>query len=99
MIRKTWPPNKWLLTTQREHARVAGLIASFWNYTDGKPHEDVQWAAAHHEDGWSEYDQFPQINRRGEPAGYLECDAATLIGAWNKSIQLAVDAVVPMPRD
>jgi hypothetical protein len=92
MIRKTWPPNKWLLTTQREHARVAGLIASFWNYADGKPHEDVQWSAAHHEDGWAEYDENPTLNRKGEPAGFLECDATVLLGAWGKSIQMAEDA-------
>jgi hypothetical protein len=95
MIRKIWPPNKWLLTTQREHARVAGLIASFWNFTDSRPHEDVQWAAAHHEDGWAEYDENPALNRKGEPAGYLECDAATLTGAWGKSIQMALDADRP----
>ena len=85
MIRKTWQPDKWLLISQVEHARVAGLMAASWNFPGRKPHRDVIHAIAQHEAGWREFDESPSINAAGDPLDHCEATPDIVAPLWTAS--------------
>lgn len=87
MIRRSWSHDKWMLTYQPEHARLAGLIASSWNFGAERPSDEALYAVAHHDDGWKQADEQPRINRRGEPMSFMEIDALAGIEIWSRSSQ------------
>jgi hypothetical protein len=91
MIRKPWDEDKWLLTKQPEHARISGLIAVSWNFSDDKPHSEVKLAIARHDDGWTEAENDPQLNEAGDPMNYLETPPDRAMETARRSIQLLYD--------
>ncbi len=74
-----------MLTSQPEHGRLAGLIASSWAYGAERPIEEALYAVARHDDGWKEADELPRINRHGEPMTFSEIDALSAISVWTRS--------------
>lgn len=66
MIRMTWGNDKWLLTSQTELARLAGIIAASWNFKDQRPHEDITRAIMHSADGWKAFDTMPTLSPDNE---------------------------------
>ena len=85
MIRKTWQPDKWLLISQVEHARVAGLMAASWNFPGRKPHRDVIHAIAQHEAGWRGFDESPALNAAGDPLDHTEAAPDIVAPLWTAS--------------
>ena len=86
MIRKSWDKDKWLLTAQAEHARVAGLIAALWNFNGEKPSGEALYAIAHHDDGWKPYDEAPTANAAGAPRNFDELDPKEYLPLWTQSV-------------
>ncbi|MGI8905609.1 MAG: DUF3891 family protein [Candidatus Sumerlaeaceae bacterium] len=91
MIRKLWNRDKWLLTPQIEHARLAGLIAASWNYSGDKPSDEVIQSIRRHDDGWKEADETPLVNAAGAPMNFDEGELARSTGIWSRSSQLLAD--------
>lgn len=85
MIRKSWSHDKWMLTHQAEHARLAGLIASAWNFGTMRPSDEALYAIAHHDDGWKAEDEAPRTNRHGDPMNFMEIDAPSALAIWTLS--------------
>lgn len=91
MIRKSWDEDKWLLTPQMEHARLAGLIAASWNFPHEKPHEEVILAISRHDDGWNDADKKPSVSPAGCPMSFDECDPLQAMNYWAASSRALFD--------
>lgn len=91
MIRKLWNRDKWMLTPQVEHARLAALFAASWNFAGEKPGDDVFQAIRRHDDGWKEADEKPLVNPSGAPMNFDEGDLARATEIWSRSSQLLMD--------
>ena len=92
MIRKTWNVDKWLLTSQPEHARLAAIIASAWNFNGSKPHEEVVKAIISHDDGWKDAEKSPAVKDNGDPCSFHETRATDAIPIFERSIALRLEA-------
>lgn len=88
MIRKTWNNDKWLLTSQPEHARISAIIASAWNFNGSKPHEEVIKAIISHDDGWKEFEKNPPVTSDGDPCSFHEMRPAVSIEIFEQSIRM-----------
>lgn len=88
MIRKLWNRDKWLLTPQVEHARLAGLIAASWSFPKDKPQDEVFQAVRRHDDGWKYADEKPLVNAAGAPMNFDEGDLGRATEIWSRSSQL-----------
>lgn len=91
MIRRTYSSDKWLLTTQAEHARVAGLIAASWNYSGVRPVDDTFKAIHRHDDGWKDIDEAPGVSPAGAPQSFDEMDQLALLDIWDRSVSELVN--------
>lgn len=91
MIRRPWGRDKWMLITQVEHARLAGVMAAAWRYAPVRPHGEVLRAIAQHDDGWLEVDATPQVNGRGEPRSFMEMPRGDHYAIWSRSIALLAE--------
>lgn len=80
-----------MLTPQAEHARVAGLIASSWNFGADRPTDEAFYAITHHDDGWKSADEQPRINRGGEPMSFMEIDVLSGIEIWTRNAALLAE--------
>ncbi len=86
MIRRTWPPDKWMLVNQIEHARIAGLIAAAWQPPNGsRLNRETVLAVARHDDGWKAFDAEPQVNESGAPLSFMEMDPLKSTALWMAS--------------
>jgi len=92
MIRKTWNSDKWLLTAQPEHDRLADIIGSAWNFPDGKPSDEVFKALIGHDDGWKEADAAPMVKENGDPCGFQEIKLADALPIYERSIEIRKEA-------
>jgi hypothetical protein len=99
MIRRDDPPfsqpTHWILITQLEHARLAGVLAEHWDGGDFLPLADrdaVLWAAAHHDDGWQQWETHPDVNPAGQPRAFTEMEPADSLAIWSGSIEIASEA-------
>lgn len=96
MIRRDDPPltasTHWILITQLEHARVAGVLAEHWGAGGVLPLADSQavlWAAVHHDDGWQAWERHPDVNSAGQPRAFTEMEPADSLAIWSRSIDIA----------
>lgn len=91
MFRKIWNSDKWLLTQQVEHARIAGLIAAAWDFGGKRPPEQVLLAISRHDEGWRPVDELPHINAAGAPRGFDEMGAQQSLEMWSRSSAALVE--------
>jgi Protein of unknown function (DUF3891) len=101
MIRRDLPadensPARWVLIPQTEHARLAGNLAEHWG-ADGfaplKPHDELLWAIAHHDDGWPDWDRAPDVDHStGIPRSFTEMEIDDSLAIWSASIDGAARA-------
>lgn len=109
MIRRNVPlgeePEKWLLLSQVEHARVSAELARAWGggqvpeLVCGEdahdPHlQDVRQellaAILHHDDGWAAWEADPAIDvEHGRPYTFTEVPREQAIRLWTDSIRRA----------
>jgi hypothetical protein len=100
MIRRDLPaggrsPSAWILISQIEHAHLAGRLAEAWGATGFAPlvpRRELLWAIDHHDDGWHEWDQAPDVNPAGEPRQFTEMDHDVALPIWTDSIEQAASA-------
>lgn len=85
MIRRTYG-DKWLLITQAEHSRLAGVIAASWNFGGPRPRDEVLYAIAHHDDGWKSADDSIDLSDVGIPRAFNEFDVLEHLGIWSSSV-------------
>ena len=85
MIRRHWGKDKWMLITQAEHARLAGVVAAAWQFAPVRPHPEVLRAISFHDDGWAEFDAQPSITPDGEPCSFLEVPRSQRYAIWSRS--------------
>ena len=90
MIRQPWGDDKWLLTPQAEHARIAGLIAAAWLGSGRAQGNGLLTAITHHEDGWSETDAAPALNSGGDPRSEGETPLKALMPIWDRTTKSLV---------
>lgn len=90
MIRMTWSKDKWLLTPQAEHSRLAGIIAASWDFAGERPNDEVFYAVMHCQDGWKALDSSPQINNFAAPANFDEIEFSSRFSLWYDSVQTCI---------
>lgn len=95
MIRKSWNDDKWLLTSQVEHARLSAIMAASWKFPDGRPPEEVFKAIMAHDDGWKEMDATPQLLPNGQPRDFMEMRFTDSAQIFEKSITARREAGQP----
>jgi hypothetical protein len=80
----------WALIPQVSHAHLAGQIAEAWGaapYASIEPRDELVAAVFHHDDGWAEWDEYPDVDpAKGQPRQFTEMPLAESIGIWTKSI-------------
>lgn len=109
MLRRDLPladcPERWLLISQVEHARISGELAREWGNAfipqvlnpAGNTHPALQAAreewlvAVHcHDDGWAGLEGDPPIDPvLGHPYSFLDVPREDSLRVWSDSIQLA----------
>lgn len=88
MIRKLWNRDKWMLTPQSEHARVAGLLAAMWNFPGEKATEEVFLAIRRHDDGWKAFEENMRVSPVGAPMNFTELDPTHATEIWSRSSEM-----------
>src|SRR5690606_1098412 len=108
MLRRDLPlsdtPERWLLISQIEHARISGELARAWGNTEvaaviaPQGAADAQrrairdeWLAAvrHHDDGWAGPEADPAVDQvLGRPYSFLDMPREESLGVWRDSIHL-----------
>lgn len=91
MIRKSWNDNKWLLTRQVEHARVAGLMAAAWKFPNGRPNDELFLAVTRHDDGWATEDEAPRVTGAGCPMDFMDIPALDAALLWRMGVRKLYD--------
>lgn len=100
MIRRNLPlteePEKWLLISQVEHARVSAELAAQWRVgsspiSDTSIPEPVRTellaAILHHDDGWAHWEADPAIDpSTGRPYSFMELPREQSLPLWHDSI-------------
>jgi hypothetical protein len=80
----------WLLITQLEHAALAADLASAWNLdVPAKLQPELIWTVAHHDDGWQEWEQDPDLDADGRPLDFREMPVEQSNRIWSRSIEQA----------
>jgi len=78
------------LVAQREHARVAGEMASAWGnerFAASAAPESLAIAATRHDDGWEPLDAAPFLNEdAGRPAHFLEVPLGDTVGPYGEGV-------------
>lgn len=85
MFRKVWSDDKWLLISQVEHARVAGLMAAAWDFGGRRAPQELLTAVSRHDDGWKPVDEAPEVNAQGDPRAFNEMPAEVALEIWSRS--------------
>ncbi len=87
---------QWILIPQIEHARLAGELAKHWGagpFARLEPRDELVWAIAHHDDGWRDWDENPQVDpRSGRPRSFTEMEIDDSVSIWTGSIETAAAA-------
>ncbi|MBI3837286.1 MAG: DUF3891 family protein [Planctomycetia bacterium] len=84
---------RWILIPQIDHARLAGRLAEHWGaglFAPLVPRDDLLWAVYHHDDGWREWDETPEVDpMRGRPRSFVEMALDDSLEIWDASIRSA----------
>lgn len=77
-----------MLTPQPEHARLASLMATSWNYPGEKPGDDVIQAIRRHDDGWKQAEETLPVTPAGAPANFDELELGMTGDIWVRSASI-----------
>jgi len=72
----------WILVNHRDHALLASEFARVWGnelFDRPEPFGDVDFAVAHHDDGWIARDANPTLTKDGKPEAFTRA----LVGAYS----------------
>lgn len=85
----------WVLISQVKHAHLSAALAADWQHAElpfaEQPEERHELLAAirHHDDGWSEWEARPEVDKEGRPYDFAELPRATAVAIWSQSIAAA----------
>jgi len=74
--------NGWILVNHRDHALLASKFARVWGnerFDRPEPFGDIDFAVAHHDDGWIARDATPTLTKDGKPEAFTRA----LVGAYS----------------
>lgn len=105
MIRRDVPLNagplnvenqSWLLISQVEHARLSHQLAAAWQgLLSDAPYsvrEEFLAAVVHHDDGWTPWQNAPQLDpQHGRPYGFTEMPPTEAQAIWLRSIDVCAE--------
>ena len=83
----------WVLLSQIEHARLAGVLAELWR--DGFPENDsvraeILTTIFRHDDGWADWERAPKLDpEQGWPLAFTEMPLDDGLAIWTRSIEIA----------
>ncbi|MFO1021474.1 MAG: DUF3891 family protein [Planctomycetales bacterium] len=82
----------WVIISQLEHARLAFDLAQ-WHSSGQEEDPFGLWleAVRHHDDGWREWEQAPDLNPEGEPRAFDEMRMEISTGIWERSIAICAE--------
>ncbi|WP_425395717.1 DUF3891 family protein [Aeoliella sp.] len=105
MIRRNIPltdsPDKWLLLSQVEHARVSADLAEVWggslasvvcapdssNLHLLEVRQEMLSAILHHDDGWASWEASPPLDpEHGRPWSFMEIHRSQALPLWRDSV-------------
>jgi len=72
----------WILVNHRDHALLASEFARVWGnerFDRPEPFGDIDFAVAHHDDGWIARDANPTLTKDGKPEAFTRA----LVGAYS----------------
>ena len=79
----------WWLISQPDHAELSGTLARSIESPDFPAmDEEIFQAIALHDEGWSPFDQWPQV-KEGRPVSFLNVSPPDFLQAWRGSIERA----------
>jgi Protein of unknown function (DUF3891) len=85
----------WLLISQVDHARLAGVLAGAWNLGGGRMaalRDDLLQAVRQHDEGWAAWEASPTIDpETGRPRDFTEMPMAVASEIWNRSIAFCLE--------
>jgi hypothetical protein len=104
MIRRNVTTEKgqadWLLISQVDHARLSGELAEHWCGVTAQAgsallplvaREELLPAIYHHDDGWADWEQAPQVDfQTGRPLTFTEMPLPLALQIWRGSIARAL---------
>lgn len=83
--------NATFLISQPSHAWLAGQLARAWGNSDfapPQPFEDFCFAAEQHDNGWLEWEERPQFDRRsGLPMEFWDVPATRHTALWRRGVR------------
>jgi hypothetical protein len=86
---------RWILISQIDHARLSAKLAEHWGAGGVAPlaaGEDLLWAIEHHDDGWHQWEQSPDVSPETLlPRSFNEMDLADSLQIWSRSITAAAN--------
>ena len=86
---------EWILISQVDHARLSGRLAERWGGGGVAPlveRDELLWAIAHHDDGWSEWEKSPDVKPElARPRSFIEMELADSLEIWAISITGAAE--------
>lgn len=100
MIRRDAENDQWILISQVEHARLAGLLAGAWGreaFPSPERRAEMVSAVDHHDDGWSAWEVAPKVDpQTGRPLDFLETPLTDSLAIWRDSIDAAAHKAGPL---
>ncbi|HEV7222426.1 MAG TPA: DUF3891 family protein [Pirellulales bacterium] len=94
MIRRTHHDDagaeSWVLISQVEHARLAGMLAERWGQPPLAPltrGDELLAAIYHHDDGWADWERTAGVDvESGRPLDFTEMPLVESLAIWRDSI-------------
>ncbi len=86
---------EWVLISQVDHARLSGRLAEHWGARGVTPlvdRDELLWAIAHHDDGWSKWEESPDVDPQfARPRSFIEMELPESLEIWAGSITGAAE--------
>lgn len=92
-VRDAAGAESWVLISQVEHARLAGVLAEQWGGNSAaplRPRTEILEAVFHHDDGWADWERTAGIDAKsGRPLDFTEMPLVESLAIWRDSIATA----------
>lgn len=85
------------LTPQPDHGWASGELARLLadDFIDPEHQEDLISVVAHHDDGWSDWEDQPKLHPSGCPFSFSEIDSSEHEAIWRRGIDIVARHIGP----